>query len=71
MLGVGQSVNAMARILGSAIGIPLLKFQAISPYWISAFLMSIGAIFIFVAVRSGTDFVEDSPTTQKQESEVS
>jgi MFS transporter, DHA1 family, tetracycline resistance protein len=51
VLGLGQSVNALARIFGSAAGIPLLKIQAVVPYVSSAVLMLIGAGLIFQITR--------------------
>lgn len=56
VLGVGQSVNAMARILGSLLGIPILMYQVTAPFLLSAGLMTLGAVFIFAAVGSGKDY---------------
>lgn len=60
VLGVGQSVNALARILGSAIGIPMLKATFFIPfglpYFVSAVLMIFVAILVFVASKQGKDF---------------
>lgn len=56
IMGVGQSVNALARIVGSAIGIPILRYQMTAPYWLSGILMAIGAVFIFAAVSTGKDY---------------
>jgi len=56
ILGIGQSVNALARILGPAIGIPLLKHSATLPYSVAAMLMTIGLILVWLAARSGGDF---------------
>ncbi len=47
VLGVSQSVNAMARIVGSAIAISLLKLSLPLPYFISAALMLVAAIVIW------------------------
>ena len=51
VLGFAQSLNAMARILGSAVGIPLLKRSTTLPYSSAAGLMIVTAIFIAVASR--------------------
>ncbi len=51
VLGFAQSLNAMARILGSAVGIPLLKYSTTLPYSSAAVLMIITAIFIAMASR--------------------
>lgn len=56
VLGVGQSVNAMARILGSALGIPILMYDLSAPYFLSAAMMLLGAVAIFFAIGSGKDY---------------
>ncbi len=56
VLGFGQSVNALARILGSGIGIPLLKLNLMAPYFAAAGLIAIGAVMILFAVKSGEDY---------------
>ncbi len=38
VLGTGQSVNSLARILGSGLAIPLLKWNTLSPYVVAAAL---------------------------------
>ncbi len=61
VLGVGQSVNALARIVGSAVGIPMLKASFFIPfglpYVVSALLMFAVAALVLAASRSGTDYV--------------
>lgn len=39
ILGTGQSVNSLARILGSGLAIPLLKWNPLAPYGVAAILM--------------------------------
>ena len=39
MLGLGQSVNSMARILGAALAIPLLRLNLAAPYAVGILLM--------------------------------
>lgn len=56
ILGIGQSVNSLARIIGSGLGIPLLKLNIIAPFVISAIIMGIGLLLVIVASRSGKDF---------------
>ncbi len=56
VLGVGQSVSALARIFGSAFGIPMLKVALFLPYAIGAGLMTIVALLIMAACRTGKDF---------------
>jgi len=47
MLGVGQSISALARILGPAIGIPLFGLGPTVPYWTGAALMAAGVWMVF------------------------
>ena len=56
ILGVGQSVNSLARILGSALGIPLLRIHATTPYFVAAVLMAAGLVLVSVASRQGGDY---------------
>ncbi len=56
VLGVGQSVSAMARILGSALGIPMLKAFLYLPYVVGSVLMLVVAISVAMASRTGRDF---------------
>jgi MFS family permease len=51
VMGVSQSVNALARILGSAIAISLLKLSAPVPYWLSAALMGLAAWLLWRIAR--------------------
>jgi MFS family permease len=44
VLGSGQSLSSLARILGPAIGIPLMKYSAATPYFLGAILMLLGGI---------------------------
>jgi len=56
ILGIGQSVNSLARIIGSALGIPLLKLNILAPFVVSAVIMGLGILLVIVASRSGKDF---------------
>ncbi len=56
ILGVGQSVNSMARIVGSAVGIPLLMLFLSLPYYAAAGLMGVGLVLVIVASLAGRDF---------------
>lgn len=51
VLGLAQSLNAMARIAGSAIGIPLLKKSVSLPYTSALLLMLVTAVIIAIANR--------------------
>ncbi len=59
-LGVSQSVSAMARIFGSALGIPMLKFNLYLPYLVASVLMLLVAITVGVAASGGRDFETES-----------
>ncbi|QDU74094.1 Tetracycline resistance protein, class B [Bremerella volcania] len=59
ILGIGQSVNSLARIIGSALGIPLLKLNIVAPFVISAIIMGLGLLLVIVASRSGKDFASN------------
>ncbi|MCH2182117.1 MAG: MFS transporter [Mariniblastus sp.] len=58
-LGVGQSVNALARIFGSGLGIPMLKAVLFLPYLVAAVLMFLVAVLVYWASRYGRDFKPD------------
>ena len=58
ILGVSQSVSSFARIVGSAIGIPLLKVSAFLPYSVAAGLMVMGVLLILLAAGRGKDFTK-------------
>lgn len=51
ILGVSQSVSALARILGPAIGLPLFYQGATIPYWTGAGLMAAGVLMV-LSLRS-------------------
>jgi MFS transporter, DHA1 family, tetracycline resistance protein len=56
ILGVGQSVNALARIVGSAVGIPLLRIGLQTPYYTAAAMMAVGLVLVILAARRGEDY---------------
>ncbi len=56
ILGVGQSVSSLARIVGSGFGIPLLSASIYAPYVLAIGLMTLGATLVVIAGRSGRDF---------------
>lgn len=62
VLGIGQSTNAMARIFGSAIGIPMLKAWIGLPFLFSATLMIAVAGLILHSIRSGQDYELEEAT---------
>jgi MFS family permease len=56
ILGVAQSVSALARILGPLVAIPLLKQQTTLPYYTAAGMMLAGLLLILAAARGGKDY---------------
>ncbi|MCA9215447.1 MAG: MFS transporter [Planctomycetales bacterium] len=56
VLGVGQSVSSLARIVGSGVGIPLLGIQKSLPYIAATVLMAIGLAMVLYAGRIGKDY---------------
>jgi MFS family permease len=48
VMGLAQSVNALGRIVGSGIAIPLLKFTVLLPYTISlVLLLAVGGLIVY------------------------
>lgn len=70
VLGLGQSVNAFARILGSLIGIPILMLHVTAPYALSAALMLLGGFAIFIAIGSGQDYNENDPQVNDESNDA-
>ncbi len=46
VLGTGQSVNALARIFGAALAIPLFKWNLLAPYLIAAVLLIVAGLLL-------------------------
>lgn len=61
ILGLGQSVSALARILGPLLGIRLFKSHSAYPYWAAMTLMVLAVLLVGVATRGGKDYVESNP----------
>jgi hypothetical protein len=58
VMGVGQSVSSLARILGAFLGIPLLRLQFDLPYYVAVALMMLGLALLVAAARRGKDYEE-------------
>ena len=56
ILGVAQSVSAMARILGHAICFPLFYIATTIPFVVGAALMAVALLLIATIARRGGDF---------------
>ena len=59
-LGVSQSISALARILGSGLGIPMMMSSIYLPYFVGSAMMLFVAIAMFLAGKIGRDFVTAS-----------
>ncbi|MCA9055670.1 MAG: MFS transporter, partial [Planctomycetaceae bacterium] len=55
VLGLGQSMSAMARILGPVVGIALVKTDPRYPFWSAALTMVLGILLVLSVARSGPD----------------
>ena len=67
IMGVGQSVSSLARIIGSGIGIPLLTIQLNMPYYVATGLMILGVLLIVLTSKRGKDFdVTEAGTTANE-----
>ncbi|MEK6261198.1 MAG: MFS transporter [Planctomycetota bacterium] len=63
MLGVGQSMSSLARILGPVAGMSLQKYGLSLPYWSAAGLMAVGVLMV-LGLRSaaiGSSRAETAP----------
>jgi MFS transporter, DHA1 family, tetracycline resistance protein len=56
ILGLSQSVSALARILGPMMGVPLLKHGLRLPYTVAACTMGLGLFMIILSARRGKDY---------------
>jgi MFS transporter, DHA1 family, tetracycline resistance protein len=60
IMGVGQSVNSLARILGAGLGIPMLRAALTLPYLVCMGLMTLGLLLVIWAARTGRDHAGSS-----------
>ena len=67
IMGVGQSISSLARIIGSGIGIPLLAWHLNMPYGVAIVLMACGVFVIVSAGRRGSDFSTPTSVVSNQE----
>ncbi|MES1213303.1 MAG: MFS transporter [Singulisphaera sp.] len=58
ILGLGQSMTSLARIMGPVFGVSLFARRADFPYWAATGLMLLGLVMIAAAARGGRDFAE-------------
>ncbi len=62
VLGVGQSVSSLARILGPIAGLSLLEYGRSLPYWMATGLMAVGLLMVFGLRSAGTSSSESQPS---------
>ncbi len=55
ILGLGQSVSALARILGPLLGLSLSDHSILWPYWAAAGLMLVGVVLTLMLRKGNTD----------------
>jgi DHA1 family tetracycline resistance protein-like MFS transporter len=67
ILGLSQSVSALARILGPVMGVPLLKLGIRLPYTVAAATMGLGLAMILFSARRGTDYGRRSEAAEPLE----
>jgi DHA1 family tetracycline resistance protein-like MFS transporter len=70
ILGIGQSIASLARILGPMIGVPLFENRALAdtlgvqsaelPMFLATALMALGLLLVIVASRGGRDYATAS-----------
>jgi MFS family permease len=58
ILGLGQSMTSLARIMGPVFGVSLFARSRDFPYWAATALMAVGLVMIVAAARGGRDFAE-------------
>ena len=58
ILGLGQSMTSLARIMGPVFGVSLFARRQDFPYWAATALMVVGIVMIVVAARGGQDFAD-------------
>lgn len=52
VLGTGQSVNALARIFGAGLAIPMFQWYSLAPYLLAAFLLVVAGGLLRMIVRA-------------------
>lgn len=67
ILGLSQSVSALARILGPVMGVPLLKHGIRLPYIVAAVTMGLGLAMILFSAGRGKDYGRRSETIEPLE----
>jgi len=58
ILGLGQSMTSLARIMGPVFGVSLFARRQDLPYWAATALMIVGLLMIVTGARRGHDFAD-------------
>ncbi len=56
ILGIGESVSAMARITGNLAGVALYFYAATLPFWTAGSVVALGLAAAWIAVARGSDW---------------
>ena len=71
ILGVAQSIGALARIVGPLVAIPLFfTFDRNTPYWAAAAVMFVALAIVRLGSHGGQDFSPGTPVEQPVNSEL-
>jgi MFS family permease len=75
ILGIGQSIASLARIVGPMIGVPLFENRALAETWgvksaqlpsfFATALMALGLLLVMVATRRGRDYDVADPAADR------
>ncbi len=68
ILGLNQSLSALARIIGHGVCYLLFAVTAALPFWTGAGLMGVALLLVAIHARGDRDFVETSSPVQTAES---
>jgi len=64
ILGVGQSLSALARIIGPVVSFPLFALHTAIPFWLGAALMGVALLLIVKNAYHGSDFKPSDSQTR-------
>ena len=64
ILGVGQSLGALARILGHAFCFWLFSLEATAPFWVGLGLTGLALVLITLNARRGRDYFPAAPESE-------
>lgn len=65
ILGVSQSVGALARVCGPLMAVPLFFVGAALPYWVAVGMMCVALALFLAFARRGVDYGEGATTASR------